>query len=184
MPKKILIIDDDPVASNGAKLALEQAGYLVSEVEKEADAIESAKDGKFDLIVIDLNMGGEKEAGYRLMGRLPRSVPKIIWSGWEEGKIVRRAFDPPSDVSPARGYIFKSESNDALVNRVRLEFAETETRRVWIRRILAIAAAGFFILGVLKLVPVLAGDQMNQDVLVGVLSNLIFGVLMFILRFR
>lgn len=54
MDYKILIVDDEPLLVKGLKYSLEQDGYEVTAAIDGEEALEKAKEQKFDLILLDL----------------------------------------------------------------------------------------------------------------------------------
>ena len=53
---KILVVDDEPVIVKGIKFNLEREGYQVETGFDGEEAVELARDGRFDLIILDLMM--------------------------------------------------------------------------------------------------------------------------------
>ncbi len=56
--EKILLVDDEPLNLELAKDLLEVAGYVVCEAADADEAIEQAKQSKFDLILTDIQLPG------------------------------------------------------------------------------------------------------------------------------
>ncbi len=54
MAKKILVVDDEKLIVKGIRFSLEQEGYEVSCAYDGEEALEQAKQGKFDLILLDV----------------------------------------------------------------------------------------------------------------------------------
>ena len=52
----LLIIDDDPHIRSVLRIALQQAGYEVSEAGDGAEGLAKARSGRFDLIVLDIGL--------------------------------------------------------------------------------------------------------------------------------
>jgi CheY-like chemotaxis protein len=55
-PKKLLIADDEPLMRRFVKMVLEQQGHEVTAVEDGKQALETARAGEFDGIVLDIMM--------------------------------------------------------------------------------------------------------------------------------
>ena len=53
---KILVVDDEPVLVKGIKFNLENEGYQVQTGSDGEEAVELARSGSFDLIILDLMM--------------------------------------------------------------------------------------------------------------------------------
>ena len=58
MSNRIMIIDDEKIVGEMAKISLEQEGYEVETFLNAAPAIERLKQEKFDIVVTDLKMKG------------------------------------------------------------------------------------------------------------------------------
>ncbi len=58
MSNRIMIIDDEKIVGEMAKISLEQEGYEVETFLNAAPALERLKEQKFDLVVTDLKMKG------------------------------------------------------------------------------------------------------------------------------
>ncbi|MBC8530134.1 response regulator transcription factor [Christensenellaceae bacterium NSJ-44] len=54
MPQTILIVDDEPMIVKGLKFSLEQDGYATDVAYDGEEALDKFKNGKFDLIILDL----------------------------------------------------------------------------------------------------------------------------------
>ena len=52
----LLIVDDDPHIRSVLRIALQQAGYAVSEAGDGAEGLSKARSGRFDLIVLDIGL--------------------------------------------------------------------------------------------------------------------------------
>lgn len=52
----LLIVDDDPHIRSVLRIALQQAGYTVSEAGDGAEGLSKARSGRFDLIVLDIGL--------------------------------------------------------------------------------------------------------------------------------
>ena len=58
MSNRIMIIDDEKIVGEMAKISLEQEGYEVETFLNAAPAMERLKEEKFDIVVTDLKMKG------------------------------------------------------------------------------------------------------------------------------
>lgn len=54
--KNILIVDDNSQNMYLARFLLEQAGYVITEATNGQEAVDSCKENKFDLILMDIQM--------------------------------------------------------------------------------------------------------------------------------
>jgi DNA-binding NtrC family response regulator len=57
-PYKIMVIDDEKIVGDMAKLSLEQEGYVVESFLNAEPALAKLKETKFDVVVTDLKMKG------------------------------------------------------------------------------------------------------------------------------
>ncbi len=74
--ENILIVDDDKNILVVLTLRLEAEGYKVTATSSPEDALTMAKDGLFDLALVDLKLS-EKENGIELMDRMHQVAPEI-----------------------------------------------------------------------------------------------------------
>jgi CheY-like chemotaxis protein len=96
----ILVVDDQSVARDVIRLALEYAGYDVIEAASPTTALELARSApRLDLVVADVVMP-EMDA-FELRDRLVRELPDVrvlFTSGYadaaEEGPFIRKPFTP------------------------------------------------------------------------------------------
>ena len=72
--KKIMIIDDEKIVGDMAKLSLEQEGYAVETFLSAEPALERLKEEKFDVVVTDLKMKGID--GMEVLRIVKRLYPK------------------------------------------------------------------------------------------------------------
>jgi DNA-binding response OmpR family regulator len=82
MAKKILFVDDDPDWRLVVTACLKEAGYNVLAVRGASEALLQSGDAGLDLILLDLDLGGEN--GLMLMKFLKRNhpaVPIILYTG-------------------------------------------------------------------------------------------------------
>ena len=84
MPKKILIIDDDPVIVKYLKAVFSDNGYATCSAGSSMEGLEVVKEEKPDLISLDLQMPGEW--GPRFYRKLRKDkelkdIPVIVVSG-------------------------------------------------------------------------------------------------------
>lgn len=72
---KILIVDDDRNLLEVMKVRVESAGYEVTAVSKEQDALDAARNEAFDLSIVDLQL--ERSSGIELMKELRLLLPDM-----------------------------------------------------------------------------------------------------------
>ena len=104
MPKKILIIDDDPVIVKYLQAVFSDNGYATCSATSSMEGLESVRREKPDLITLDIQMPGEW--GPRFYRKLRqdkdlRDTPVIVISGIDGDHAVKDAiafvkkpFDP------------------------------------------------------------------------------------------
>ena len=104
MPKKILIIDDDPVVVKYLQAVFSDNGYETCKASSSMEGLEVVKKEKPDLITLDLQMPGEW--GPRFYRKLRkdkdlRDIPIIVISGIDGDHAIKNAvafvskpFDP------------------------------------------------------------------------------------------
>ncbi len=71
---KIMIIDDEKIVGDMARLSLEQDGYVVETFLNAEPALERLKEEKFDVVVTDLKMKGID--GMEVLRTVKRLYPK------------------------------------------------------------------------------------------------------------
>jgi CheY-like chemotaxis protein len=94
MPKKILIIDDDPVIVKYLKAVFSDNGYATCSAGSTMEGLEAVRKEKPDLICLDLQMPGEW--GPRLYRKLRkdrdlRNIPVIVVSGIDGDHAIKDA---------------------------------------------------------------------------------------------
>lgn len=104
MPKKILIIDDDPVILKYLQVLFEDNGYVTETATSSMEGLQLVRSGKPDLITLDLEMPGEW--GPRFYRKLRqdkelRDTPVLVISGIDGDHAIKDAvafiskpFDP------------------------------------------------------------------------------------------
>ena len=104
MPKKILIIDDDPIVVKYLEAVFSDNGYETSTASSTMEGLDVVKKEKPDLITLDLQMPGEW--GPRFYRKLRkdkelREIPVIVVSGIDGDHaikdaiaFVKKPFDP------------------------------------------------------------------------------------------
>ncbi|MDX1979420.1 MAG: response regulator [Bryobacteraceae bacterium] len=91
----ILVVDDDPVQLADLKLAAEASGRTVRAVKNHKEAVDLLSE-KFDLIVTDLAMEDDDEAGFsvlRAARERDQNCPVIIVTGRPSPARSRRAVE-------------------------------------------------------------------------------------------
>lgn len=112
-PRRVLIVDDHPVASAGLALILEKSGrYRVyGQCGVLEDAIALASETRPDLVILDLDLGSESGLGFlQAIRPLFPSLPVIIWSVHDETVFAERVLK-----AGANGFLSKRESPEGIL---------------------------------------------------------------------
>jgi two-component system KDP operon response regulator KdpE len=125
-PKKILVVDDNPVIHKTMGMTLTASGYDVITAEDGSTAVSAARNERPDLILLDISFppdvgsgGGVAWAGFVIMSWLRRlddskDIPIIVISGGEPAEFKNRAL-----AAGAVCYFHKSVDNDELLAAIR-----------------------------------------------------------------
>ncbi|MDH7491958.1 MAG: response regulator [Methanolinea sp.] len=114
----ILIVEDDPVISQLIGWRLEKMGFFVSgKTQTAEEALDKIKDGRPDLILIDINLPGTMD-GTELARRIKEQfqIPFIFLTAYTDSETISRAID----TEPA-GYLIKPFKDEEL--KVMIELA-------------------------------------------------------------
>jgi DNA-binding NtrC family response regulator len=78
MPKKILVVDDEKIVCDMARVILQNEGYEVETFTDSVQALESIRNKEYDLVVTDLMM--EQVSGMDILREVNRLYPttKVI----------------------------------------------------------------------------------------------------------
>ncbi len=95
MPKKVLIVEDEPDLANAYQILLEKAGYSVTLAHSGKDALEKTEDFEPDIILLDLRMpimdGVEFLKQYNLKENHP-DVKVIVFSNYDMQTEIDEAY--------------------------------------------------------------------------------------------
>ena len=111
---KVLVVDDDPQIRRVMRTTLVVQGYEVSDARSGEEAIEKCRDGKFDLILLDMNMGGMDGIAACREIRESSDVAIVMLTVRDEEKDKVTALDAGAD-----DYVTKPFSTPELLARVR-----------------------------------------------------------------
>ena len=126
MPKKILIIDDEPDIRAYLAAALEDAGYEAATLENEQPTVDSMARKAPDLIILDIMMPGRSGISlYRELRGDPRlgDTPVVLFSGMQvtremlETDFASLAGD--DQVPPPQGFLEKPVNLAAMKSIVK-----------------------------------------------------------------
>jgi DNA-binding response OmpR family regulator len=115
-PKRILVLDDSPIALEMTQIALEEQGFDVATAMDLAGFEARRAEGVPDLILVDVQMPEAfgDDVATTLRGAHGVHTPILLLSGLEEAELARRASEAEVD-----GWISKNAGVDELVRRVR-----------------------------------------------------------------
>ena len=114
MPKKILVIEDEPVSMQITTRKLQDNGYAVTAAADGEDAIALLKTNIFDLIFLDIQM--PRMNGYTFIGELRKhanpevaKIPVVVLTAHDK-------MEPIFKRHGVKGYILKPLKIDELLN--------------------------------------------------------------------
>jgi DNA-binding response OmpR family regulator len=123
MPKKILVVDDDPDILDALVMILESKGYEITRAHDGVEAIERLVAEKPDLMVLDLLM--PKMDGFRVFKKLQEpswsefsTMPILILTSVREEASRRRYELETGKELNADDYLEKPFSPDILLSKV------------------------------------------------------------------
>jgi CheY-like chemotaxis protein len=114
---QVLVVDDNPVMRTVMRVALERAGHRVAMAEDGERALKAAADGKFDLIITDIQM--PRMGGVDLVHALKKTLPEVkvlVISGRVEGPELQGMTS--TKTLGATGSLEKPFTADRLVTKV------------------------------------------------------------------
>ena len=113
---RILVVDDHAIVRSGIRRLLAELPHLeLHESENGEDALERVRGGRFDLIILDLNLPGL--GGLELLRRLLKASPKatvLVFSLHTEAIYANRAME-----AGARGFVSKSAAPEEFIAAVK-----------------------------------------------------------------
>jgi two-component system, OmpR family, alkaline phosphatase synthesis response regulator PhoP len=124
MPEKILIVDDDENARAIVQMLLEDQGYDILIAADGKTAIQLVKEGKPDLVLLDVMMPGMN--GYQVCEQIKkdpmtRHIPVIMITAKDMGEDVEMAISKEVD-----WYIAKPYDNKYLLSKIRSFLGKAE----------------------------------------------------------
>jgi two-component system OmpR family response regulator len=127
MPRRIAIVEDDPVIRANYTDALKKHGYEVSAHAKRAEAMEALRSRLPDLALLDISLGDEPDGGFTLcreLRALSATLPIIFLSARDSD------FDVVSGLRlGADDYVTKDTSFPHLLARVAALFRRADIAR-------------------------------------------------------
>ena len=116
--KQILVVEDGTTMRMFYRDVLSRAGFVVEEAANGFEGLERALLGRFDMLIVDINM--PKMDGYELLSRLRnepalRAIPVVAISTEAGDQDAARAYDAGANL-----YLVKPADPVALVQTARL----------------------------------------------------------------
>jgi CheY-like chemotaxis protein len=123
MPKKILIVDDDPDFTGMNKAVLENAGYAVMVAHNSKDGINLIKSQKPDLLLLDVMMGTDVE-GFDAVDKIRdnpiiKDTPIIMITAFSEHHEVPWTEKPEKEWVNVEQFLTKPVSPEILIAEVK-----------------------------------------------------------------
>jgi DNA-binding NarL/FixJ family response regulator len=117
---QILVVDDHAIVRSGIRRLLVELPHLeLRESENGEDALEQVRGGRFDLIILDLNLPGL--GGLELLRRILKASPKVavlVFSLHTEAIYANRAME-----AGARGFVSKNAAPEEFISAVKTVLA-------------------------------------------------------------
>ncbi|MFO7649815.1 MAG: response regulator [bacterium] len=110
MPRRILVLDDDPAVRHVYRALLEKAGYEISEATDGDSAIAVARRERFDLLLTDILHPGPGPAPVAAAACAAGPVPMLVVSGQAKSELEQAG---------ASIWLAKPAENDRLLAAVR-----------------------------------------------------------------
>ena len=114
-PKKVVVVDDDPLVLRILKDKLSEAGYLVTTTASAFGATQIVEEQRPDVVIIDVilpALPGTKIAG--LIRERMKKVKVLLYSTKEEAELESLAKE-----CGAHAWLSKSDDYDALLDQVK-----------------------------------------------------------------
>ncbi len=126
---KILVIDDEPWLREMIRLALEQQHYEVIEADDGVEGAAKARELLPDLILCDVKMNNQADAGYNTLARLREdsitaAIPFILMTGFADSAGMRHGMELGAD-----DYLPKPFKVDELYATVNTRLRKVKTVR-------------------------------------------------------
>ena len=114
-PKKVLVVDDDPLVLRILKDKLSEIGYLVTTTSSAFGATQIVDEQSPDLVILDVVLPALPGSGItELVRERMKKVKVLLYSSKDEAELASIAKDCGAD-----GWIRKSSDYDTLLREVR-----------------------------------------------------------------
>src|SRR5581483_1837469 len=94
---RILVVDDDPQIRRVMRMTLVSHGYMVSDARSGEEALDAVRAGKFDLMLLDINMPGIGGLETCRLIRASSDIPIIVLTVRSAEKDKVEALDAGAD---------------------------------------------------------------------------------------
>ena len=114
-PKKVLVVDDDPLVLRILKDKLSEAGYLVTTTSSAFGAVQMVEEQNPDVVIIDVvlpALPGTRIAS--IIRERMKKVKVLLYSSKEEAELVELTKECGAD-----GFIKKNQDYEGLLSKVR-----------------------------------------------------------------
>jgi len=120
MSKKIIVVDDAENIRYLVKTTLELKGYNISTAESGEDALKKLKNGKFDLMLLDIMMPGIDgwEVCKKMREELQLDIPVIMVTA----RVDESSKKLSEEVYKVKGYVTKPFLREDLISAVEKVF--------------------------------------------------------------
>ncbi len=114
-PLRVLVVDDEPAIRRFLRVGLAAQGYVVSESEEGSKAIDTARRGGADMILLDLGLPDiDGIEAIRRIRAIPSAVPIIVLTSRDDEAVKVEALDLGAD-----DFVTKPFGIDELLARIR-----------------------------------------------------------------
>lgn len=136
MPKKILVVDDEPHMVRLLQVILEKAGYEIVSAIGGNDALEKVKAENPDLVMLDIEMPGVDVHNFRktsdtrelpVLLMLEKRADRVVFPGWQSGwqsggnYYMAKPFIPMALVSFVNRIFSVQDGSEGNMNEVHAE---------------------------------------------------------------
>jgi len=142
---RILVVEDEPAIAFGLEADLKTEGYDVEVVEDGETAVRRGREGKFDLILLDVMLPRKdgfavcrelRRAGFKtpiiLLTARSQEVEKVMGLEWGADDYVTKPFSPPELRARIKAVLRRTKPEEEPVYRfgdAEVDFARCELRR-------------------------------------------------------
>lgn len=114
-PLRVLVVDDEPAIRRFLRVGLAAQGYVVAESEEGGKAIDTARRGGADMILLDLGLPDiDGIEAIRRIRAIPSAVPIIVLTSRDDEAVKVEALDLGAD-----DFVTKPFGIDELLARIR-----------------------------------------------------------------